>query len=57
MHKEEKLYYPCSENKSADLRFRFRILIILVFSLRDSNVDLQPHPRNGPLDPMQLHES
>ena len=57
IHKVEELYYPCSENKGADLRLCFRICIMLVFSRCDSNVDLQPHPRHGPLYPMLLHES
>ena len=32
IHKVEELYYPCSENKGADLRLCFRINIMLVFS-------------------------
>ena len=48
----EELYDPCSESKCADLQLRFCICIMLVFSLCDSNVDLKPHTRHGPLDPM-----
>ena len=32
IHKVEELYYPCSENKGADLRLCFRIGIMFVFS-------------------------